>query len=175
MKDRQIWYEVIFEQVKMRDVLTMYVSRVDKPKGRIPCPFHHGHDNNFSYNTETFHCWVCGIKGNVISFVAQLFGISNIDAAHKIDDDFNLGIFGKKPKLSTRRKAERRKKEQEHRIKKMQSLHDEYDWLCSIRRYYYYFIYFPKDEEQWNRAAALLEGIDDRLDELAEEIDGYKY
>lgn len=167
MKDRQIWYEVIFEQVKMRDVLTMYVSRVDKHKGRIPCPFHHGHDNNFSYNEDLFQCWVCGEQGNVISFVAKLFNITNNEAARKIDADFNLGVFGIKPKLSTRRKAERLERERKQNQLELDALNKQYNWLCSVRRYY------VKYYSGFSMCAADIhtDRIDKKLDHIMEEID----
>lgn len=64
---------------------------------RIPCPIHHGKNNNFSYNDRAFRCFSCGASGSVIDLVMQLFDMSFSDAVRKMDADFNLGLTGAKP------------------------------------------------------------------------------
>lgn len=162
MNNRQIWYDTIFEKVKMRDVLTQYVQRTDKPTGRIHCPLHGGHDDNFSYNSELFQCWVCGETGNVISFVAKLFGLTNYEAARKIDADFGIGVFGKKPTLLMRKKAKRKEQERVRKLAIINAIDDEYDTLCIYRRC---IAKYPLLAERYT------ERIDYRLDELMEQID----
>ena len=40
---------------------------------------------------DRFHCFGCGADGDVIDFVARMFGLSPREAAHKIIQDFGLG------------------------------------------------------------------------------------
>lgn len=81
----------IKSRVTMRDVLSVYVSPVRQHK-RIPCPIHHGENDNFSFTDDHFKCWVCGAHGDVITFVQQYFNISFQDAIDKINTDFALGL-----------------------------------------------------------------------------------
>ena len=58
---------------------------------------HGGKGKNFCYTDHVFHCWTGGERGNCISLVAQIFGISNKQAAIKINNDFNLHLTEEKP------------------------------------------------------------------------------
>lgn len=82
--------QLIYDQVKMKDVLEKYHS--GGKRGRAPCPFHNGKDNNLSYTDEVYHCWVCGAKGNVIGFVMDLFHLDFSGAVQKINYDFGLNL-----------------------------------------------------------------------------------
>lgn len=130
-----LMYDQISDRIKMRDVISMYVCRVDGASGRIQCPIHNGHDKNFSYAPEVWHCWSCGAKGNVITFVAQLYGISNYEAVKKIDSDFNLNIVGKKPSMSAHRKARKRKEEQERNEQRILDLKRKHDTQCGVHAF----------------------------------------
>ena len=49
-----------------------------------------------------YHCFACGVGGDVIDFTARLFGISQYEAAKKLVEDFGLDI-----KVRNRSKYER--------------------------------------------------------------------
>lgn len=136
MNNASVWFEQVGDRIKMRDVISLYVTRTDKEAGRIPCPFHNGKDRNLSYSPDLWQCWVCGEKGNTITFVAKLFGLSNIDALRKIDEDFGLGIVGKHVSLKTKRKIEaartqraKESREEERYRKCCEELHDINEYL----------------------------------------------
>ena len=80
----------IKQHLSMHDVLNRYVLNFEPKKNRIPCPVHNGADYNFSYNRNTFHCFVCGASGDVIGFVQQYFNLPFSDAIIKLNDDFCL-------------------------------------------------------------------------------------
>ena len=61
----------------------------------ICCPFHNDHHPSMKLNTTYYYCFGCGATGDVIQFVANLFGLSNYEAAKKIAVDF--GITPDKP------------------------------------------------------------------------------
>ena len=81
----------IKSRVTMPQILTAYGIPVKTHK-RIPCPIHHGNDNNFSFKDDHFKCWVCGAQGDVISFVQQYFDLDFKDAIGKLNADFSLGL-----------------------------------------------------------------------------------
>ena len=93
----------------MRDVLEKYHTA--GKRNRTTCPIHHGDGNNFAYKGNVFHCWTCGAKGNVISFVMQLFHVDFRDAVKQLNHDFSIGLpisekmtLRKKREFSDRRK-----------------------------------------------------------------------
>lgn len=51
------------------------------------CPFHDEDTPSFNVNLKNgvYHCFGCGAKGNVITFVAELEHISRKDAWKKIE------------------------------------------------------------------------------------------
>jgi len=57
---------------------------------RCPFPDHEDKTPSFSILKEKgiFNCFGCGRKGDVISFVAQMEGISNSEAMNKLDSDY---------------------------------------------------------------------------------------
>ena len=46
---------------------------------------------------DRYHCFGCGADGSVIDFVAQLFGLSLLDAARKLADDFGIWSVIQRP------------------------------------------------------------------------------
>lgn len=102
----------IKSRLNMQSVIGCYFPSL-KPRGnRIPCPIHNGKDYNFSFNDAVYHCFVCGAKGDVISFVQEVFSLSFPDALERLNDDFRLGlVFGRRMTLRERREADDRYKE----------------------------------------------------------------
>lgn len=118
--------------VSMRDVLSHF--GVDTGRGgRIPCPLHHGKDNNFSYKDKSFRCYVCGASGTVLDFVMEYCGTDLAGAEQIINDQFGLNLpIGRKASRQERdelqkrarlRRLERERKEREH--KHLQTAYDK--------------------------------------------------
>lgn len=179
VSNKSMWAELIQDKIKMNDVLTMYVARVDKRIGRIACPLHTGKDNNFSFNENLFQCFSCGAKGNVVSFVAQLFGISNKEAMIKIDNDFGLKIIGTNQTLLSKRKSRSiRDVANRHKVE-LEALKQQYRDLADVFAYLNraLIVNAPKDENEdtWHPvfiyAAQHISVMEYVLDELMEEID----
>ena len=59
-------------------------------RGRIQCPFHKGEDYNLSLYEDGFKCWVCGVSGNTVAFVAGVSGITYREAAESLENKFQL-------------------------------------------------------------------------------------
>ena len=56
----------------------------------ICCPFHNDHHPSMKLNATYYYCFGCGATGDVIQFVANLFRLSNYEAAKKIAVDFGI-------------------------------------------------------------------------------------
>ena len=66
----------------------MYGIRVNR-NGMACCPFHD--DRNPSLKVDKrFHCFGCQADGDVIDFVARLYGLPSLEAAKKLAADFGV-------------------------------------------------------------------------------------
>ena len=87
-------FETIKETVTVGQAAEYYGMKIGR-NNMICCPFHNDHHPSMKLNTTYYYCFGCGATGDVIQFVANLFGLSNYEAAKKIAVDF--GITPDKP------------------------------------------------------------------------------
>lgn len=81
--------------VTTRQVAEFYGVDV-KSNGMARCIFHN--DSNPSMKLDKrYHCFGCQADGDVINFVAELFGLRNKEAAEKIANDFGISYDIWKP------------------------------------------------------------------------------
>lgn len=81
----------IFEVVKAEVTLTKAAEHYGLNVSRnhmVCCPFHDDRHPSMKLNEDYFYCFSCGARGDVIDFVARLFGLSNYEAAKKLAYDF---------------------------------------------------------------------------------------
>ena len=89
-------HEYIEELTRRTDIVELVGSYVQlKRKGRLYgglCPFHSEKTPSFYVypDTQSFYCFGCQVKGDVIDFVSKLFGLSLIQAVQKLAADFGL-------------------------------------------------------------------------------------
>ena len=85
----------IFSQAKdmldIRQVLEYYGLSVNS-SGFVLCPFHGENTASFKVYDNSFYCFGCGESGTVIDFVIKYFGLTNIEAVKKLNDDFRLNL-----------------------------------------------------------------------------------
>ncbi len=124
----------IRSRVKMRDVLRM--CGIEAGRNRLPCPLHHGKNNNFQVWDESFYCFKCGAHGDAISFVMQYYSADFKTACRLIDEKFGLNLY-KKPTLTAARKqnelAKQKKKEQAEEANRIAYAKWAYHLLCCFR------------------------------------------
>lgn len=131
-------FEIIRERLELREVVEHYGIEI-KRNNTCLCPFHDDHHPSAHVYPKAFHCFTCNLHYDVLGFVMALFGLSALDAAKKLNDDFHLGIeFGKQknqPKQTYNESAEileirRKKRERFIRWEQeaYQTIHD-YWWL----------------------------------------------
>jgi len=132
-----------------------------------------------------FHCFGCGVGGDVIDFTRILFNISFLEAIQKLNDDFSLGICPTK-ELSDREKIAiacenfERKKELEKRNKEVARLEAEYwkafeEWKQYDEDLRQYEPKSPEDEinEKWVVAIKNINSASDRVIEARARWESY--
>ena len=96
----------VFEEVKARVTIHKAIElsgvKVDR-KGQFICPFHSDTHPSASIKRDFFHCFVCGAGGDCITYTAKFYGLSNFDAAKKLNNELCLNIIplGDVQKLTT--------------------------------------------------------------------------
>lgn len=80
----------IKKYITMPDVIAMY--HTPGRNRRTTCPIHGGTHDNLGYNRDFFHCFTCGAKGDIISFVMQLFDCNFNAAVDRLACDFGIRL-----------------------------------------------------------------------------------
>jgi len=89
----------IDDLISRSDIVDVIDSRVKlKKKGkdyRACCPFHNGNnDSSFSVSSEKqfYHCFNCGVSGNVLSFLMEYDGIEFVDAVEVLAEQLSIEV-----------------------------------------------------------------------------------
>lgn len=82
-------FETVKQFVTVREAAERYGIEV-KRGGMACCPFHDDKNPSMKLNEEYFYCFGCGATGDVIDFVARLFGLNSYEAAQKLAQDFGI-------------------------------------------------------------------------------------
>lgn len=136
-------FEEIRSRLDIRTVVEHYGIEI-KRNNTCLCPFHNDRHPSAYVYPNAFHCFTCNLHYDVLGFVMALFGLSALDAAKKLNDDFNLGIrFGYekdciKPKYSEEvhiREIQRKKRERFEKWEK-ESWQIIHDYLWFVRGWY---------------------------------------
>jgi DNA primase len=81
-----------------REILSNYGIKIHDEKQNdylTLCPFHNDNSPSFSIRKDNgvYHCWSCGAKGNLVTFVKNIEHISYDDAKQKVFGDDVLLTF----------------------------------------------------------------------------------
>ena len=102
-------FQEMKERVTARQVAERYGLKVNR-NGMACCPFHN--DKHPSMKIDwNYYCFACGAKGDAVNYVAVLFGLSQLEAAKKINDDFSLDLPIGTSGTNKKRKPEVKKKD----------------------------------------------------------------
>lgn len=83
----------IYAILSPKEIYEKYVDAVVGTTSKILCPFHKDTQPSMSfYLTDElkYKCFACGVQGNSINFVKDLFGLNYPAALRKITQDFRL-------------------------------------------------------------------------------------
>ena len=153
-------FQKVKERVTARQVAEKYGLKV-RQNGMACCPFHNDKHPSMKID-RNYYCFACGAKGDAVNYVAILFGLSQFEAAKKINEDFALGIPIGKQEVRKKREPEVRKKEKvptkEERMQFVQKKIDKWardavDVLLRYLRWMEFWKEFYKPEsteEEWH-------------------------
>ena len=82
-------FATVKEAVTIRQAAEHYGLHANR-NGMACCPFHKDRHPSMKLNERYFYCFGCGATGEVIDFVARLFGLSSYEAAKKLAHDFGI-------------------------------------------------------------------------------------
>ena len=82
-------YETIKVAISVKQAAEHYGLKVNR-NSMACCPFHNDRHPSMRLNEDYFFCFGCGVKGDVIDFVARSFDLSSYEAAQKLASDFGL-------------------------------------------------------------------------------------
>ena len=83
------FFETVKNSVTVKQAAEHYGCKVNRGD-MICCPFHDDRHPSMKLNEDYFYCFGCGTTGDVIDFVARLFGLSSYEAAKKLAYDFGM-------------------------------------------------------------------------------------
>lgn len=85
-------FQEIKERLSLKDIVRAYGIELNRSDMCL-CPFHAEKTPSMKIYDKGFRCYGCGENGDTIEFVRKFFNLSNVlEAAHKINEDFGLGI-----------------------------------------------------------------------------------
>jgi hypothetical protein len=84
-------FEIARDAVTAREVVEHYGFEINRA-GFINCPFHLERTPSCKIYTKNFHCFGCGVGGDVIKFISLLHNELPIEAVKRINNDFRLGL-----------------------------------------------------------------------------------
>lgn len=122
----------IFSEVKehltARQAAEYYGLKVRR-NGTACCPFHDDKHPSMKID-KNYHCFACGVGGDAVDYISQMFGLSQYDAALKLIGDFSLPVEVKgKTELNAQEKERiRRKKAEWERITRIK---ERFEKWCS--------------------------------------------
>lgn len=99
--------------------------------GRAKCPWC---DNPTRYNLkvdERCYCFSCHKTGDVVTLAAQVWHVSQLDAARLLNDEFRLGLCAGSPTADER---QRRQRERDRRASDEQAKREAWARLCDDER-----------------------------------------
>ena len=102
-------FQEVKEHVTARQVAERYGLRVRR-NGMACCPFHNDKHPSLKID-QNYYCFACGAKGDAVNYVAVLFGLSQFEAAKKINEDFAMGISIAQPEVKRKQNSGAGKKE----------------------------------------------------------------
>ena len=120
--DLNIFSEVK-EQLTTRQVAESYGLRIRK-NGVACCPFHDDRHPSMKVD-KNYHCFACGVGGDVIDYTARMYGLSQYDAAKKLIEDFGLHV---QTEAMSREERQRLRREKEERMRIIQIKKKFYRW-----------------------------------------------
>ena len=138
-------FEAVKQSVTTRQAAEHYGIRVNR-NGMACCPFHNDKTPSMKLD-KRFHCFGCGADGDVIDFVAALYGLGKKEAAAQLASDFGLAYEDWKPPGRARKPKPRQKSpEEQFREAKAHCFRVLADYLHLLR---VFGVTYDAEKDQW--------------------------
>ena len=82
-------FEAVNARVSTKEAAEFYGITVNR-YGKALCPFHNDRRPSLYVSDNHYYCYACHAHGDTVSLAAELFRLSNTDAARKLAADFHL-------------------------------------------------------------------------------------
>lgn len=86
-------FDLVRQGVTAREAAEAYGLDVNR-YGKALCPWHSDSRPSLSFKGNICRCFACNNGGSAIDLTAQLYGISPLEAAQKLNEDFHIGADG---------------------------------------------------------------------------------
>lgn len=139
-------FEAVKDSVTTRQAAEMYGIQIRR--GMARCPFHNDKTPSMKID-KRFHCFGCQADGDVINFVARLYGMSNKDAAVKLATDFGIPYDDR---IQTTLPSTKKPIPEELLFQRsLDRIYRAYsDYLCLLRRWKTQFAPKSPEDENWH-------------------------
>lgn len=117
--------EEIKDLYSMRDILERYGLPQPNRAGFICCPFHKEKTASMKIYKNDFHCFGCGVNGDIFTFVMLMDGLSFKEAFRELGGDSDNSF-------STRLKIYQAQKKREMQRKFQERLKKEINYNCNL-------------------------------------------
>lgn len=118
-------FKEVKSRVSARAIAEAYGLKIGR-NGMACCPFHNDKHPSMKIDDQHYHCFGCGAHGDAIGYVAESFGISQYNAAIKINDDFHLGIDVTHKPMEEELRSVRKQQEKLKKVADIQKKLDEW-------------------------------------------------
>lgn len=107
--------EEIKQAYSMRDILARYGLEPNR-KGFINCPFHQEKTNSMKIYQKDFHCFGCGINGDIFTFVQEMDDLTFKEAFSVLGGEYEHSLESQ-IKVYRAKKERERKELQEQKLR----------------------------------------------------------
>lgn len=119
-------FELCRERVTALQAAERYGMQFGRNR-RALCPWHDDRHPDLAFYDERCYCHACHNGGDAVALVGQLFSLTPLEAAQKINSDFGLGHDGSVPIPSGPSRVEIRRDLENWRRKR-------WGYLCDVER-----------------------------------------
>ena len=130
------------------DAAQAYGLKIGKNR-RALCPWHEDHNPDLAFYGSRCHCYACGNGGDATALTAQIFGLTMVDAAKKLNADFGLHLNMDAPTDHAEISAiqKQRKAEQERHAE----YNRQWSFMCDVvHQADDRLSHFPDDDATWD-------------------------
>lgn len=139
-------FEAVKQSVTTRQVAEHYGIKIRR-NGMACCPFHNDKTPSMKVDTR-YYCFGCKATGDVIDFVASLYGLAKYESAVKLANDFGIeyGSRHKKIKYPTRKTKPKQSYEKRFQLTRLKCIRILADYLHLLKKWKVVFVPMPEVE-----------------------------